>query len=215
VDLDPNYPGFLLDYNCGTRTYDSGNGYNHQGTDFFLWPWGWRKLDRGEVQIVAAAPGQIIYRRDGNFDHNCVNNNSNWNAVYVQHADGSLAWYGHMKNGSVTKKLDGEFVNQGEYLGVVGSSGNSPYPHLHFEVYDANSSLIDPWSGPCNNLSPETWWASQRPYVDSAINQVTTGSAPVENPPCPGPRCRTRSRRLPSAPRSTFRPTTTISTRTS
>jgi len=185
VDLDPNFPGFLLDYNCGTRSYDLDNGYNHSGSDLFTWPWGWRKMDRGEVQIVAAAPGQIIYRRDGNFDRNCGFGGGNWNAVYVLHADNSMAWYGHMKNGSVTSKQEGDFVNQGDYLGVVGSSGNSTGPHLHFEVYDSNSLLIEPWYGPCNNLNPESWWASQRPYIDSAVNQVTTGWAPANMPACP------------------------------
>ena len=63
VDLNPSVPNVLLDYNCGARTYDSSSGYNHAGTDFFTWPWAWRKMDRGEVQIVAAAPGQIIDRR--------------------------------------------------------------------------------------------------------------------------------------------------------
>ena len=36
------------------------------------------------------------------------------------HADGSIAWYGHMKSGSLTEKQD--TVAQGEYLGIIGSS---------------------------------------------------------------------------------------------
>ena len=35
VDHNPNFPGMLLDYNCGTRSYDLDSGYNHAGTDFF------------------------------------------------------------------------------------------------------------------------------------------------------------------------------------
>ena len=185
VDLDPNFPNLLLDYNCGARSYDRSDGYNHRGSDIFTWPWGWRKMDRSEIQIVAAAPGQIIYRSDGNFDRSCGFNNDNWNAIFVGHADGSQAWYGHMKNGSVTPKQVGEFVAQGEYLGVVGSSGNSTGPHLHFEVYNASSQLIEPWFGPCNNLNPETWWANQRPYYDSAVDRITTGATPVNFPACP------------------------------
>src|SRR5258708_6514321 len=94
VDHNPAYPNQVLDYNCGTRTYDTDGGYNHQGTDIFLWPFSWYKMDSSQVHIVAAAPGTIIYKSDGNFDRNCAFNNGNWNAVYIQHSDGSVAWYG-------------------------------------------------------------------------------------------------------------------------
>lgn len=45
VDLNPAGPNQLLDYNCGTRTYDLASGYDHAGIDFFTWPFGWL-LDR-------------------------------------------------------------------------------------------------------------------------------------------------------------------------
>ncbi|MFQ5334950.1 MAG: peptidoglycan DD-metalloendopeptidase family protein, partial [Flavobacteriales bacterium] len=94
-------------------------------------------------------------------------------------------WYGHMKNGSVTTKNIGETVAQGEYLGIVGSSGNSAGPHLHFEVYDKNSNLIDPFAGPCNNWNTTSWWANQRPEIDPAINSIHTNSKPPVFPACP------------------------------
>jgi murein DD-endopeptidase MepM/ murein hydrolase activator NlpD len=187
VDLDPAFPNSLLDYNCGNRTYDRSDGYNHAGTDFYTWPWGWLKMDRGEVEIVAVAPGQIIYRNDGMFDRSCGFNNDNWNAILVQHADGSRVWYGHMKNGSVTPKQVGDMVVQGEYLGVVGSSGNSTGPHLHLETYDSLGHLIEPWAGVCNNLNSESWWQSQRAYFDSGVNRMTTGDAQAVFPVCPDP----------------------------
>ena len=184
VDLDRNWPNSLLDWNCGQRTYDTTAGYNHRGTDFFLWPWSWRKMDAGEIDIVAAAPGQILGRFDGNFDRSCGFNNNSWNAIYVQHSDGSFAYYGHMKTGSLTSKLVGDSVAVGEFLGKVGSSGNSTGPHLHFEVHDLASTLIEPWFGPCNSLNAESWWASQRPYYNSTLNQVTVGDAAAVFPSC-------------------------------
>lgn len=185
VDHDYDYPNRLLDYNCGKRTYDRSSGYNHKGTDFFLWPFTWNKMDNKEVEIVAAAPGIIIKKSDGNFDRNCSMGSGTWNAVYLRHADGSVAWYGHMKKGSVTSKAIGDSVARSEYLGVVGSSGSSTGPHLHLEVYGAGNELVDPYKGTCNELNSNSWWASQRPYYDSAINKITTGSnAPVFNS-CP------------------------------
>jgi murein DD-endopeptidase MepM/ murein hydrolase activator NlpD len=169
----------LQDHQCRARTYD-----NHQGTDISLGWDGWNVMERGEIEVIAAAPGTIVLRQDGNFDRNCMFSNKQWNAVYVRHDDGSVAWYGHLKNGSVTPKQVGARVAEGEYLGLVGSSGNSSGPHLHFELYDAGRRLVDPFAGPCNALNIAagqaalTWWKSQRPYLDSQINRVYTASAP-------------------------------------
>ncbi|MFT5051689.1 MAG: murein DD-endopeptidase MepM/ murein hydrolase activator NlpD [Chlamydiales bacterium] len=124
VDQDPTFPGNLLDYNCGQRTYGGSNpGYNHSGIDIDTWPRGWTWMDNDEVQIVAAAAGTIVFKQDGYYDESCSTAGGQWNAVFVEHADGSVAWYGRMKNGSPTSKLVGERVEMGEYLGVIGSSG--------------------------------------------------------------------------------------------
>jgi murein DD-endopeptidase MepM/ murein hydrolase activator NlpD len=187
VDHDPGYPDQLLDWNCGTRSYDLASGYNHQGTDYFTWPFAWHKMNEDAVEIVAAAAGTIIQKYDGNFDRSCGFGGGQWNAVYVQHADGSIAWYGHMKSGSTTSKPVGATVAQGEYLGVVGSSGNSTGPHLHLEMYDPDGQLLDPYNGACNALAGGSWWAEQRPYYDSALNALRTHAAAPEWQPCPTP----------------------------
>jgi murein DD-endopeptidase MepM/ murein hydrolase activator NlpD len=176
VDRNPAYPNQILDYNCGARSDDTSGGHNHQGVDCFTWPFGWLKMSQKTVEIIAAVPGRIIYKADGNFDQSCGFNNNPWNAVYLEHDDGSIAWYGHMKNGSLTTKVVGDRVARGEYLGAVGSSGNSSGPHLHMELYDAAGALADPHAGSCNALA-KVWWKSQRRDADSAINQVTTGGA--------------------------------------
>lgn len=185
VDQDPAFPNQLLDYNCGQRTYDLANGYNHGGIDIFTWPlpWNWMELD--EVHVVAAAPGTIVLKSGGNFDKNCGFNGGNWNAVYVRHADGVVVWYGHMKKGSLTTKLVGDTVSTGEYLGVVGSSGNSTGPHLHLELHDAAGQLVEPFAGPCNAMNQVTYWRDQRPYIDSAVNRLMIGNAAVSYPACP------------------------------
>jgi len=115
IDQNTAYPDLLQDYNCGTRTYDLSSGYNHKGTDIFTWPFAWNKMEYNQVEIIAAAPGTIIGKFDGNFDKNCAFCTSacGWNAVYVRHADGSVAWYGHMKSGSPTSKGIGATVVAG------------------------------------------------------------------------------------------------------
>lgn len=189
VDLNPSFPGSIQDYNCGTRSYDLDNGYNHQGIDFFTWPYEWYKMDNNEVEVIAAEAGTITSKIDGNYDRSCGfndPNNTGWNAVYVTHSDGSYAWYGHLKSGSLTSKPVGSTVAIGEYLGVVGSSGNSTGPHLHFETYDSLNHIVEPYFGSCNGTTSDSWWRSQLPYYDSGINQlITHANAPFFGS-CPG-----------------------------
>ena len=188
VDHNPSFPDQLLDYNCGMRTYDTMNGYNHTGVDIFNYPFSWNKMDRDEVAIVAAADGTIVFKSDGNFDRNCSFGSGNWNAVYLLHPDGTISWYGHMKKDSLTAKPVGATVVQGEFLGIVGSSGNSTGPHLHLEIYAPGNQLRDPYQGPCNSMNTESYWQNQLPYRDSKINKLMTHSAPP-NPfsTCPNP----------------------------
>lgn len=190
VDLNPAFPNQLLDWNCGQRTYDMGNGYNHAGVDYFLWPFGWRMMDSEAIEIVASAPGVIVLKQDGFPDRSCdATTSTQWNAVFVQHADGTVAWYGHMKSGSTTGKAVGDAVAAGEYLGLVGSSGRSSGPHLHLELRSSNgpgSQVIEAHSGVCR--TGPSLWAEQRPYRQTGINKLATHSAlPNFNAGCPDP----------------------------
>ncbi len=182
VDLDPINPNYLLDWNCGERTYDLP-GYNHGGIDIFLWPFSQNMQQDGQVEIIAAADGIIIGKDNGNFDKNCSMGSGNWNAVYVGNNDGTICWYGHMKNNSLTSKAIGLTVTAGEYLGLVGSSGQSTGPHLHFETHSSTSEVLEPYEGPCN--ANASLWANQKPYIEPTINALLTHHAPPEFPPCP------------------------------
>ena len=51
--------------------------------------------------------------------------------VVLDHGDGYTSIYGHCSNLVVT---EGQFVNQGQQISNVGSTGNSTGPHLHFEI---------------------------------------------------------------------------------
>jgi len=61
VDHDPGVG--VRDFDCGTRTY---NG--HEGTDIFLAPFPWSIMDKREDRVVAALPGVIVDKHDGEFD---------------------------------------------------------------------------------------------------------------------------------------------------
>jgi Peptidase family M23 len=182
--VDEGNGGPVKDYTCGNRTYKG-----HTGTDILNWPFPWHMVAYQQVQVIAAADGVIIGRQDGNQDSNCVLNNNPWNGVALRHADGSVTCYLHMKKDSVTPKKVGQNVANGEYLGVVASSGYSNTPHLHFEVWKTNNSkdIIDPWwqTNGCNHFNPVSWWTNQPLYRDPTINLVSTHFAvPVMG--CPG-----------------------------
>ncbi len=172
--VDQNTTSAVTDYNCGDNSY---NG--HKGTDIFTWPFPWYLFENDLAEVVAAADGLIILKQDGNFDQNCQwQGAGDWNAIYIQHDDGSVAWYGHLKTNSLTTKGFGQRVEKGEFLGVIGSSGRSTGPHLHFEVYDDDiynrAHLIDPYKNSCNQLNNESWWADQKPYKESRILALIT-----------------------------------------
>jgi len=62
------------------------------------------------------------------------------NLVIVSHRLGYETWYAHL---SAVTSYAGEQVAGGTRVGLVGSTGNSTGPHLHFEVR-LNGTPIDP-----------------------------------------------------------------------
>lgn len=182
-DLTPN--DHLLDYDCGVKTYDWSTG-NHQGTDYILWPYPWLRMSEDVMEVIAAADGVIINKRDGFNDLNCLNNgNPNWNGFVLEHADGTQTIYMHFKKGTLNSKEIGEWVSAGEFLGVAGSSGSSTIPHLHFEVRKSGNVLVDPYAGPCNSMNTESWWIEQEVYKVPTINEIATHSQSAMDDDCP------------------------------
>ena len=146
VDLDAT--GGTLDYTggrgSGAKTY---NG--HSGIDIDVPNFRW--MDDGVSMVLAAASGVVTSVHDNEPDRN-TSCSGNANLVQVRHADGLTALYGHLKKGSVAVSA-GQEVSVGAVLGVVGSSGCSTAPHLHFELRDAAKRVVDPfrnglWAAP-------------------------------------------------------------------
>ena len=62
------------------------------------------------------------------------------NYVLLDIGDGRFAFYAHLKPGSLRVR-QGERVKRGQVVGLVGNSGNSTEPHLHFHIMDGMSPL--------------------------------------------------------------------------
>ena len=142
VDHDPG-PG-ARDYACGFLTYDG-----HKGTDIRLPDTG---VMRQGVAVLAAAPGRVRALRDGMEDVNvraigaaAVAGREAGNSVVVDLGGGWEVQYAHLRKGSVAVKI-GERVRTGQTIGLIGLSGNTAFPHLHFEVR-FEGKTVDPFVG--------------------------------------------------------------------
>ena len=189
LDQDPAQ-GPVLDWNCGERAYDG-----HNGVDIGMAPFGWAKMRSDAGIVVAAADGIILDKLDDQPEDSCqadtVGGDNNF--VLLEHEDGSLSVYAHMRTGSVTARKIGDTVEVGDYLGVIGSAGISTGPHLHFGVgfFENNGGGLtfveqDPWAGSCNNTNPDGWWETQPPYLVPALLDAATHSSQPQVPACPG-----------------------------
>jgi hypothetical protein len=76
----------------------------------------------------------------GKYPTNISPSKADGNHVILNLGGGRYALYAHLQTGSV-KVRKGDKVRAGQVLGLVGDSGNSLAPHLHFQVMDGASSL--------------------------------------------------------------------------
>jgi hypothetical protein len=92
--------------------------------------------------IYAAAAGRVVGVLDGipetpagSFPPNIGAAEAGGNHVVVDIGGGRYAFYAHMQPGSIEVRV-GQRVRTGQPLGLLGNSGNSDAPHLHFHVMD-------------------------------------------------------------------------------
>ncbi|HEY4777118.1 MAG TPA: M23 family metallopeptidase [Candidatus Acidoferrales bacterium] len=62
------------------------------------------------------------------------------NHVITDMGNGLYAFYAHMQPGTLRVKV-GDKVHRGQVLGLLGNTGNSSEPHLHFDICNASSML--------------------------------------------------------------------------
>lgn len=132
----------------GTRTSFNGVYIGSASDKGFLWPapschyvssaYGWRS--RGwhtGIDLIKAGGGAngtpVIASRSGRVEVVQRSNSGYGNMVLINHGDGYKTRYAHMITGSMTVSV-GDYVEAGQTIGKVGSTGNSTGPHLHFEV---------------------------------------------------------------------------------
>jgi hypothetical protein len=92
------------------------------------------------VTVVAAADGTVAALRDGmkdisvnDADPASIKDRECGNGVAIEHGGGWVTQYCHNRQGSILVKR-GDRVVAGQPIAKIGLSGNTEFPHLHFNV---------------------------------------------------------------------------------
>ncbi len=116
---------------------------------------------------IGALPNLSVDKADGNH-------------VVLDLGQGRYALYAHFQPHSVRVQV-GQFVHRGDLLGLVGTSGNSSEPHLHFHVSDGPSMM--------SNGIPyvlKGFRATRRVTDTAAFDQAIIDGAPIPTEPLSG-----------------------------
>ncbi|MCS6956567.1 MAG: M23 family metallopeptidase [Patescibacteria group bacterium] len=116
-----------------------------RGSSNFIWPtsgaitqyyiWYHQALDIANPSsppILAADSGTVVYAGCVGWGYGCH--------VIINHNNGYQTLYAHLSRYDVDA---GDFVSQGQQIGIMGSTGRSTGTHLHFEIRNGGQ-LINP-----------------------------------------------------------------------
>lgn len=117
----------IIDFRLGRGLWDSGY---HQGVDL---------LSSCGEPLYATAAGVVSVSQESYGGYGV--------AVTIDHAINGQSvnsLYAHMTYGS-RQVSAGQYVQAGQLIGFVGSTGSSTACHLHFEIH-INGGVVDPWA---------------------------------------------------------------------
>ncbi len=100
----------------GSYAFTQGYYFGHSGIDLAA-PVG--------TPVIAADSGVVVFSGwvDASWGYGIL--------VVLDHGNGWTSYYAHLSSAGAGC---GQVVSRGEYVGAVGSTGNSSGPHLHFEM---------------------------------------------------------------------------------
>ncbi|MFJ9611510.1 M23 family metallopeptidase [Kitasatospora sp. NPDC101176] len=142
--------------------------------------------------VAAAARGRVVEVQDGIPDNPPPHTppippieDTVGNHVTLEVAPGRYLLYGHLEPGSLNVR-EGDCVEPGQVLGLIGNSGNSTTPHLHFQVM--TTAEFFPTDSPpftfrrfrvLGQVEPRIW--------DDNLGLQPTGVLPITPSPYEGP----------------------------
>jgi len=115
-----------------------------------------RKMHEG--MDFSAKKGTPIYASGNGVVAKAMRSSTYGNVVYINHGYGYETRYAHM---SALKTVKGKKVKRGDLIGLVGNTGRSVAPHLHYEVI-YQGRHVNPIDFYFGNLSAEEFAAMQK-----------------------------------------------------
>jgi hypothetical protein len=91
--------------------------------------------------VVASVTDGLPEQTPGKYPTNIPLDEVDGNSVILDIGEQHYATYAHMQPGTIQVRV-GQRVGAGQLIGLVGNSGNSVAPHLHFQVNDRPSPLV-------------------------------------------------------------------------
>lgn len=94
-------------------------------------------------EIIAPFDGLVVDIKNDYLDTKVLNNrpiinesnDARGNYILIKHPNNEYSLICHILKNSFKVNI-GDFVKQGEVLGLIGNSGNTDGPHIHFSIQD-------------------------------------------------------------------------------
>ncbi len=170
VTGQPGYPGagWTITSGYATDAYFQRFGDWHTGHDL-------ARSREGSEPIYAVADGKVIWAEN-------AGDNGFGNLVVVQHTDKLYSRYAHLARIDVGSK---QAVSAGQPIGLLGTTGRSTAPHLHFDMMRLKNALD--WPGKHkqgvleNYIDPNSWYreAEVTVSVEPTLTQWVRVNAPA------------------------------------
>ncbi|MEU9506344.1 peptidoglycan DD-metalloendopeptidase family protein [Micromonospora sp. NPDC048170] len=105
---------------------------------------GWDVANSQGTPVYATAAGTVRDIKTNSYPGDTASGplpGRSGNSVHLNHADSYFSYYGHLHRVLVSV---GQQISCGQLIGLMGNTGNSTGPHLHFEIHRPRLTSVDP-----------------------------------------------------------------------